>query len=65
MKITIIFPNIYFTKEQLDKLGKFDVKFVEGKNIDLEKIDSLFSSEEYILIVNPVYLKDGWGSFQL
>lgn len=65
MTIKIIFPKQFFTKEQLQKLGKDRVEFFEGKDIDLEKIDNLFASEPYILVVDPTYLKDHWDAFPL
>ncbi|MDP1721834.1 MAG: NAD(P)-dependent oxidoreductase [Candidatus Gottesmanbacteria bacterium] len=65
MKIKIIFPKIFFRSEQLKRLEKHDVEFIEGNDIDLEKVKSLFSSEEYILIVNPAYLKDNWDAFPI
>ncbi|MDO8610890.1 MAG: NAD(P)-dependent oxidoreductase [bacterium] len=65
MNIKIIFPKKFFTNEQLDKLKDHEVKFIEGSNLDLDKIDSLFSSEEYILVVNPTYLKDNWNAFPI
>ena len=63
MKIKIIFPEEFFTKAQLQKLKKYEVEFIPGNEIDLEKIESLFSSDSYILIVNPTYLKDNWNAF--
>jgi len=64
MNIKIIFPKIFFTKEQLQALGKSNnVEFIEGKNIDLEKISDLFKPNGYILVVDPTYLKDGWNGF--
>lgn len=65
MKIKIIFPKRFFTEKQLNKFAGHDVEFVEGNNLDLEKIGSLFSNEEYILVVNPTYLKDNWNAFPL
>lgn len=47
----------------MEKLSKHEVEFIEGSEIDLENIESLFSSEEYILVVNPTYLKDNWSAF--
>lgn len=63
MNIKIIFPKRFFTEEQLNKFKSYKVEFIEGNNIDLEKIKSLFFAEEYILIVNPTYLKDNWNAF--
>ena len=63
MTIKIIFPKIFFTKEQLKLFSEHKIEFIEGNNIDLEKIGSLFSNEEYILVVNPTYLKDNWNAF--
>lgn len=63
MNIKIIFPKRFFTEEQLKKFKGHKIEFIEGSNIDLEKIDSLFSPEEYILVVNPTYLKDNWNAF--
>ncbi len=65
MKIIIIYPKEYFTNEQLKKLSKHNVIFIKNKLVDLEQIKSLFSPEEYILVVNPVYLKDSWGAFPI
>ena len=63
MKIFIIFPKRFFKHEQLEALSKQSIEFIEGKNIDLEKISGLFKKEEYILVVNPTYLKDNWNAF--
>ena len=63
MDIKIIFPRRFFTNEQLKKFKSHKIEFIEGNNIDLEKIDGLFSPEKYILIVNPTYLKDNWNAF--
>lgn len=63
MNIKIIFPKRFFTEEQLKKFKGHKIEFIEGNNIDLDKIDSLFSQEEYILVVNPTYLKDNWNAF--
>ena len=63
MNIYIIFPKRFFTEEQLGKFTEHDLKFIEGKNIDLEKIKELFQEEKYILAVDPTYLKDSWGAF--
>lgn len=65
MKIKIIFPKKFFTSEQLHKLNGNDIEFIEGNNIDLDKIDGLFSEEQYILVVNPAYLKDHWEAFPI
>ncbi len=65
MKIIIIFPKKFFTKEQLIKFDNHEVNFIEGKNIDLEKIDGLFAPEKYILVVDPTYLKDSWSAFPI
>lgn len=62
MKINIIFPRRFFTSDQLGRLGKYDLNFYEGKNIDLDKIKDLFSGEENILSIDPTYVKDDWGS---
>ncbi len=63
MNIKIIFPRKFFTETQLNKLAGHKVEFIEGSNIDLNKIESLFSPEGYILVVNPTYLKENWGAF--
>ncbi len=65
MKIIITFPKKFFTKVDLKKLSGNEVEFIEGNNIDLEKIKSLFSFEDYILITNPANLKDAWNSFPI
>ena len=65
MKIKIIFPKQFFTSKQLQKFTGHEVEFIEGNTIDLEKISSLFSKEEYILVVNPTYLKDNWSAFPI
>lgn len=65
MNIKIIFPKQFFTKEQLQRFTGHKVEFIEGNNIDLDKIDSLFSKEDYILVVNPTYLKDNWNAFPI
>lgn len=62
MKIYVIFPKRFFSEELLKKLSRFDVVFIEGKDIDLEKIPALFN-EKHILVVNPTYLKDNWNAF--
>ena len=63
MKIKIIFPKRFFTEDQLNKFTGNEIEFIEGNKLDLDKIDSLFSKEEYILVVNPTYLKDNWNAF--
>jgi len=65
MNIKIIFPKKFFTHEQLQKFMGHHVEFIEGSGIDLDKINSLFSKEEYILVVNPTYLKDNWTAFPI
>lgn len=65
MIVKIIFPKIFFSKEQLKTLEKYNVEFIEGKDLVLEKISGLFSTEDYILGVNPTYLKDNWNSFPI
>lgn len=63
MEIIIIFPEKFFTQEQLSKLNKYDLKFVEGKDIDLEKMEELYKGDdELILSLDPTYLKGMWGS---
>jgi len=63
MKIIIIYPKKYFSQENLNSLKGQELKFIEGNNIDLEKIPELFQKEQYILVVDPTYLKDGWKAF--
>jgi len=65
MNIYIIFPKKFFTKEQLDSFKGHNLKFIEGKKIDLEKIPQFFHEKEYILSVDPTYLKDGWNAFPI
>lgn len=65
MNIKIIFPKRFFTEEQLKKFKGHKIEFIEGSNIDLDKIDNLFSPEKYILVVNPTYLKDNWNAFPI
>lgn len=62
MRIVIIFPQKFFTKEQLEKLGKYDLKFVEGKNIDLDQLEHLYKKGDLILSIDPTYTKEGWNS---
>ena len=57
MRVIIIFPEKFFTKEQLKKLNKHDVKFIEGGYIDLDKIDDLYKEDEFIFAINPAYVK--------
>ncbi|KKR30873.1 MAG: D-isomer specific 2-hydroxyacid dehydrogenase NAD-binding protein, partial [Candidatus Gottesmanbacteria bacterium GW2011_GWC2_39_8] len=40
-----------------------EIEFIRGEDIDLESLPGLFSDDEYILVVNPTYLKDNWGAF--
>lgn len=65
MKIRIIFPKEFFTQEQLKKLNQYDLKFIEGKNIDLDKITDLYGQEELIFSVNPAYVEDQWECLPL
>lgn len=65
MKIVIIFPKQFFTREQLNKLAKFQLKFVEDHNVDLEKLNSLYQPGDLILAIDPTYVKDGWNSLPL
>lgn len=65
MNIYIIFPKKFFTKEQLDSFKGNKVKFIDGDKIDLEKITELFQEKEYILSVDPTYLKDSWDAFPI
>jgi len=65
MKIIIIFPKRFFSKEQLKDLEKYDTKFIEGKNIDLDKIEDLYKDEEFILSVDPTYLKNDWSALPI
>lgn len=60
MKIVIIFPKRFFTKDQLSELSKHDLEFIEQKDINLDEINALYSSEELILAVDPTYLVDSW-----
>lgn len=62
MDIIILFPQQFFTPEQLNNLKKYNLKFVEGKNIDLDKLDYLYTSKNLILAIDPTYSKDSWGS---
>jgi lactate dehydrogenase-like 2-hydroxyacid dehydrogenase len=62
MKIIIVFPRRFFTKEQLSKLSKYDLEFVEGNDIDLEDVGSLYESRELIFALNPAYLKEQWNA---
>lgn len=62
MDIVILFPKQFFTTEQLKKLNKCNLKFIEGKNLDLDKLKDLYSSKELILAIDPTYSKDGWDS---
>jgi len=65
MKIFIIFPKRFFNSAQLNKLKNHQVQFIEGNNIDLDSIRDLFSKDQYILVVNPAYLKDNWNAFPI
>lgn len=65
MKIIIIFPQKFFSQEQLQKLQKYNLKFIKGKNIDLGKIEDLYKKEELILSVDPTYLKDHWDALPI
>ena len=62
MKIRIIFPKEFFTPEQLKQLSLHDLKFIEGKNIDLDKIADLYGKEDLIFSLNPAYIKETWES---
>jgi len=62
MDIVIIFPKQFFTEEQLKKLNKYNLKFIEGKNLDLDKLDFLYTSKDLILSLDPTYSKDSWNS---
>jgi lactate dehydrogenase-like 2-hydroxyacid dehydrogenase len=62
MDIVILFPKHFFTPEQLKKLNKYNLKFIEGKNLDLDKLKESYSSKELILAIDPTYSKDSWGS---
>lgn len=62
MDIVILFPEQFFTAEQINKLKKYNLKFVKGKNVDLDKLNYLYSSKELILAIDPTYSKDSWES---
>lgn len=65
MKIVIIFPKKFFTQEQLNLLSKHQTEFINGNNIDLNKIDILFNSKDLILAVDPTYLKESWDALPI
>lgn len=61
MKIIIIFPKEYFISQQIEKLSQYDLKFVQGKNIDLTKLEDLYEGGDFVLALNPIYVKDEWN----
>lgn len=65
MKIIIVFPKKFFTTEQLKKLTKYDCEFIEDKSVDFDKVNSLYSTKEFILAVDPTYLKEGWDALPM
>lgn len=66
MKIVIVFPSKFFSKDQQNKLGRYDLKFIEGKDIDLEDYEYLYSGDDdLILTADPTYLKDMWEALPI
>lgn len=62
MRVIIIFPKKFFSREQLDKLNKHNLQFIEGKNIDLDKLGELYQEKDLILAIDPTYAKGDWES---
>ena len=63
--IVSVYPKIYFSRENLQKLEKHNLYFYDGvKNkVDLHDIEIVFKSKNLVLIVDPSYLKYGWDTF--
>lgn len=65
MDIIVIFPEQYFTSKQLASLRKFNLTFIAGKDLDLDRLKDLYTSDEFILAIDPGRIKENWNSLPI